>query len=99
MTDGPGAALATLAVGLAVAASGLYVRFGGRPALLSTYTGAADPEHAAEHGGNAVAATGLLLAAYGAADLAWSLPSWTVAVLVGAGTVGAFWAAARAQGA
>lgn len=98
MADDPVAALTVLAVGLAVAASGVYVRVRGRAALLANYTGGTDPAYAAEHGGNAVAATGLLLAAYGAADLAWRLPEWTVAALVAAVTVGAFWAAARAQG-
>lgn len=98
MTSDPAAAVTVLAVGLAVAATGFYVRLRGQPALLANYTDATDPEYAAEHGGNAVAATGLVVAAYGAADLAWDLPEWTVAGLVGAATVGAFWAAARAQG-
>lgn len=98
MPDDPAAALTMLAVGLAVAASGVYVRLREQPALLASYTNATDPEYAAEHGGNAVAATGLLFAAYGAADLVWALPAWTVAALVGAGTVGAFWTAVRAQG-
>jgi len=99
MPDAPAGAFTMLAVGVVVATTGVYVRLRNEPRLLSTYTGTADPEHAAEHGGNAVAATGLLFAAYGAADLLWSLPAWTVAALVGAGTVGAFWAAARAPGA
>lgn len=98
MPDDSGVALTMLAIGVAVAATGVAVRLRGEPRLLATYTGATDPEYAAEHGGNAVAATGLLFAAYGAADLVWGLPAWTVAALVSAGTVGAFWAAARAQG-
>jgi len=99
MPGGRAAALTTLLVGVAVTASGVYVRLREQPALLANYTDATDPEYAAEHAGNAVAATGLLVAVYGAADLVWPLPEWTVAALVGAGTVGAFWAAARAQGA
>ena len=99
MPADPAAALTVLATGLAVAASGVYVRLRGQPALLANYTNATDPEYAAEHGGNAVAGAGLVLAAYGAADLVWGLPEWTVAGLVAAVTAAAFWAAARAQGA
>jgi len=99
MTGGQASALTVLLVGLAVAASGVSVRRRAQPALLANYTGATDSEYAAEHAGNAVAATGLLVAAYGVADLVWGLPAWTVAALVGVGTVGAFWAAVRAQGA
>ncbi|SEW19227.1 hypothetical protein [Halobacterium jilantaiense] len=98
MPCGSAAALMMLLVGVSVAATGVYVRLRADPSLLANYTGATDPEYAAEHGGNAAAATGLVVAVYGAADLVWSLPAWTVAAVVGAGTVGAFWAAVRAQG-
>lgn len=98
MLDGHAAALVTLATGIVVAAGGAAIRLRGQTALLANYTDATDPEYAAVHGGNAVVATGLLFAAYGAADLVWALPEWTIAVLVGVGTIGAFWTAVRAQG-
>lgn len=87
-----------VAVGVGVALLGAYIRRGRRADLLANYHGATSPEYAAEHGGNAVAATGALFAAYGYALAMWGLPEWTIVPLSLAVMAGALWAAARAQG-
>ncbi|MFB6271094.1 MAG: hypothetical protein ABEH83_14210 [Halobacterium sp.] len=96
--DATTAAWTLVAVGALVAALGAYVRVRQRADLLANYHGATTPEYAAVHGGNAVAATGLFVAAYGAAMLVWGLPEWTVFVAALGVMAGALWAAARAQG-
>ncbi|MFB6072118.1 MAG: hypothetical protein ABEJ88_04030 [Halobacterium sp.] len=92
------AAWTFLAVGVGVAAVGAYIRVRRRADLLANYHGATSPEYAAVHAGNAVAATGAFVAAYGYAMLRFGLPEWTVLVASLAVTAGALWAAARAQG-
>lgn len=87
-----------VAVGVGVAVLGAYIRSRTRADLLANYHGATTPEYAAVHGGNAVAATGVLFAAYGVALATWGLPEWTIVPLALAVMAGALWAAARAQG-
>ena len=91
-------ALVFAAVGVLVAATGVYVRVRRRAGLLANYDGTADPEYAAVHAGNAVAAAGAAMVAYAAADAYWRLPEWAVFAPILAVAALAFLAAARAQG-
>lgn len=96
--DATVAAWVFVVVGALVAALGALIRLRRRADLLANYHGATTPEYAAIHGGNAVAATGLFVVAYGAAMLVWELPAWTVFVVSLVVMAGALWSAARAQG-
>lgn len=90
--------LVLAAVGVLLVAVGVYVRVRRRADLLANYDGTADAEYAAVRAGNAVAAAGAVLAAYGAADAYWAFPEWAVSVPILAVVALAFLAAARAQG-
>ncbi|CQH61549.1 uncharacterized protein HHUB_3481 [Halobacterium hubeiense] len=94
----PTDSLVLAAVGVLLVAVALFVRVRRRADLLANYDKSADPEYAAVHAGNAVAAAGAVLVAYGAADAYWEFPEWTVFVPILAVVALAFLAAARAQG-
>ena len=91
-------ALGLAAVGALLVAVGGYVRVRRRADLLANYDGTADAAYAAVHAGNAVAAAGAVLVAYGAVDAYWGFPEWAVFAPILAVVALAFLAALRAQG-